>query len=947
MPAVFVPIFEAIGAALINAGVAETLGAFLIFEAPLVASAVILVGGLAYASVKARQARQAARDSYNAAQVDRLSYNQSTVAPRELVMGRVRKSGNISFEASSGADLRDFYAVVNLAGHEIDAVEEIWFGDTLVTIDGSGNVLTAPYAGFAVVNVHLGVAGQTVDTMLHAAFPSDWLSTDKATSVAYLAVKFTYNESLFQTGAPVVTVVMRGAKMYDPRTGLTVWSDNVALMMRHVYTHPFFGKAASVSADEDARISAAADDCDTSTNYVVGGVTEVNKLFRAAIVIPYGAQPTSAFDDLAQAMAGAWAYAGGELFMMTGKYKAPVMDLTDADLAVVQRVGDNETRVPIGISVHKERARMFNVVVAKIWDAAQSYKMVPLTPLVGAALVTRDGQELREEVTLPAVFYAPQALHIVGVMMRDARDPLTVDLPFKMRAHPLQIFDRVRLTSARYNWTNKEFLILMRGWSGNAVIALTMKETTAAICAMDADFLPQGFAVNTNLPSPWVVTDIPSLTITSGTAELFIQGDGTVLSRMKVTWPTITDAAVFGAGEVEVQYRQTSVGGAWSSAVVAGNQPNLFVSDVLDGAQYDVRARPKSSVTVGPWTSTYNHVIVGKSAAPPPFDIFLVLAQPDGTRQYNFGYASAAAKPADWLGAEIRYISGTDPAPDWDAMTPLQDTATHYTSSPVELNAPLAGAYTFACKSLDTTGNASTYVVISITLPDRRRGNVFDEFFEQPEGWAGVKTGCHVQDGVLEADDATTWATTPATWAAWTSWNTTPASPIYYETPGRDLGLVVSGQISTTVDADGTVVQELATSANGSSWSGWSAATGNFTAQWIKLRLTVSASGPAPVPVARQFDWQVVAPLRSEYINDQVISGYTGSYRIGTGDVRIPLSGSYSVLKRIQVVIQDSSAGTWSWARIDQTLTYGPRIQFRLNGTLADPAFVDFFIEGF
>ena len=166
-------------------------------------------------------------------------------------------------------------------------------------------------------------------------------------------------------------------------------------------------------------------------------------------------------------------------------------------------------------------------------------------------------------------------------------------------------------------------------------------------------------------------------------------------------------------------------------------------------------------------------------------------------------------------------------------------------------------------------------------------------------------------------------------------------------TPVRDFGTVVSGQINSTVDADGTVVQELATSADGTTWSAWGSAAAPFATRYIKLALTVTATGPAPVPVVRQFDYQVNAPIKSEYLNDIVLSSLTGAYRIGVGDVRIPLAGTYAVIKRTSVVIQDSSAGTWTSTRIDQTLTYGPRWQFRLNGTLADPAFVDFFIEGY
>lgn len=344
----------------------------------------------------------------------------------------------------------------------------------------------------------------------------------------------------------------------------------------------------------------------------------------------------------------------------------------------------------------------------------------------------------------------------------------------------------------------------------------------------------------------------------------------------------------------------------------------------------------------GPWSELAVTIPV-----PPVFDTFLVAVQPDGTRQYNFGYSNLNTQPFNWKGAEIRYVSGTVPSPDWTLMTPLQDTTTFYTHSPVELNAPLSGTFTFAARSTDTLNQSSAMSVRTLTLPDRRLGNVFDEFFEGPDGWLGVKTNCIVAGTTLEAVDSSTWATIPTTWDTWLRWNASPASPIYYETPARNFGTIITGQMNPTIDADGTVVVELATSTNGTTWTGWSSGVATFTSRWFKARITVTATGPAPVPTVRNFGYQINAPMRTEYINDLVISSLTGAYRIGVGDMRIPLSGTYSTLKRTTVVIQDNSVGTWTYARIDQSLSPSPRWQFRLNGTLADPAFVDFFVEGY
>ena len=981
-------------------------------------AAIMFVGALAYSAAKGREAKSRARDQYNAGQVDRMVNISSAVGARELVMGRVRKGGNVFYKASTGSLNRSLYMAIALADHEIDAVEQIYLNDVPVTLDGSGNVTSAPWnipstlsgwvstgggttatlpatyvpgtatatalpvgagprsedvvCSVSVVGLtattnlpnaavsyqyttpnyylriiaHLGGAGQTVDTGMNAAFPSDWPSTHTVEGVAYLAVQAFYSETAFPNGLPNITAVIRGAKLYDPRTTLTIWSQNPALMMRHVYSHPKFGKA-TVTAAEDTRFIAAANACDTSTVYTVGGVAQTARpLYQSAIVAPFGTAARSLLDDLAQAMGGSWAFAGGEMYLKPGTYTASVMTLTDADLAVVQRTGASESQSPVKISTHRERANKFNTVKATIWDSGQDYKQITLTPLVGSALVTRDGAELVQEVSYPAVGYAPQALHIAGVMMRDARDPLMIEAPFKLKAYPLELFDTVSLTLSRYGWTAKTFMVLGRTFTSDGSLMLSLKETTAAIVTMDAGFSAQGFASNTNLPAPGTTAPVPALAVTSGTADLLKQKDGTIVSRMRVSWSQVPDAAVVAQGTVEVQYRRELENGAWTSMVVPGAETQAIATDVQDGSVYIIRARSKTSLAISDWNTQVQHQVVGKTAAPEPFDVFTVITQPDGTRQYNFGYSSISRQPPDWMGAEIRYTSGTVGSPDWDTMTPLQDSTTYYTNSPVELNAPLSGVWTFAAKSLDTTGNQSTYLVASTTLPDRRLGNVFKEYYEHVEGWTGTKTGAHVQQGYLESNDTTTWASL-TTWAAWTRWNSTPTTPVTYETPSRDFLTTITGQINSTIDADGTVVVELATSTNGSTWSGWSSAASAFTSRYLKLRITVTATGPAPIPLVRSWYWQVNAPVKKEYINDVVISGLTGSYRIGVGDIRVPLSNTYTVLKRVDATPRHAAGGQWSVVQVDASLSPAPRFQFYLGSTLTDPDFVNFYVEGY
>lgn len=1005
MPSLVATALIALGA---NAGVA-------LIAAEFVASYGLLVGGLALSAYQARRAKQKARAQFNAAQVDRLVNVSNTVSPRELALGRLRKGGSVFFKASTGTNKTKFVMCIAIAGHEIDGVEQIYFNDEPVTLDGSGNVTSAPYAGSVRIsgsaiadaagvatlphepiagtvaaftgttagpngdiegqlatvsglvvttapnarisyqyqqtnssaNVRwlLGADGQGADSRLISLFPSLWTAAHQARAVAYLICEFDYNETAFPTGLPNVTAVIRGAKVYDPRTALTAWSDNPALLMRHVYTHPWFGQA-TPTVDEDLRIGAVATACAVPHGYVVDGVTNTVAIYRAGIVLPFGAAAKDAFDDLAAAMAGSWAFAGGELYLRAGVFSASVMSLTDADLVGIVRDGASEQDRPLLISPHRERIQQFNVVNLQIWDQEQAYKQVALTPLKGSALIARDGAELVQQITLSAVGYAAQALHIGGVMMRDARDPLTVQLQFKMRAYPLGLFDTVDLTIARYGWSAKLFQVVGRDWSSAGDLALTLKEIAAAHYTPDGSFAPQGYAANTQLPSPWYVPTIGELIVSSGTAELIELSDGSILTRMRVSWPAIDDASVTDGGTVEVQYRAVLSDGEWERVEVPGAVTQVIVTGVQDANAYVIRARARNRLAVGQWSLQVVHTVLGKTEPPPPFDRFLVLAQPDGTRQVLFGYTSAP--PIDWLGAQVRYLFGTHVSPDWDAMTVLSERDTYYTVSPAEVNEPAAGTYTFACRSVDRSGNLSTYRLQTITLPDRRLGSVYDEWDEHTEGWLGVLTDCFVNGpGYLESIDTTTWATTPADWDSWTRWNYAPSSPISYETPGRDLGAVITGQITAVADADGATTFELSTSADGVTWSAWGSSSGQVTARWIKLRLSVAATGPAPVPLVRSFFWLIDAPLVREYVNDVDISTLSGAYRIGTGDVRMPLTGTYSLIRRSGVVVQDSSGGAWTAVRLDNSLSPSPRWQFRLAGTLADPEFVDFYVEGF
>ena len=920
MPAAVVWAVSAIGAAL-----GGTVGAFLVMNATAVATAAMLAGGLAYSASQKRKAERLARAQYNAAQVDRLANVVTTVAPRELVLGRVRKGGPVFFRASTDTNNTRFVMCIALAAHEIDAVEQIYLNDVPVTLDGSGYVTTAPYAitrlesaqetfaGSSIVlanvpvassvkvtradasaggdygaqyattivahslagstvtigdslggtvsyqynvtpskariTTYLGTAGQTADAGLVSDFPTLWSSAHRARGVAYLKCEFWYDETAFPSGLPTVSAVIRGARCYDPRSGTTVWSENPAILARHILTHAQFGKRSSLTAAEDARITTAANACDAATVYTVGGVAQPSRaLYKAALVVPFGTTARDALDDLVQAMAGQWAYSAGEMHIRAGSYTASVQTLTDADLAVVQRGADGSVQQqPVQIVTHRARDQQFNVVTATVWDEAKDYKQTTLTPLKSSALITRDGAELVQDVAMPAVSYAPQALHIAGIMMRDARDPLTVTLPFKLTAYQVELFDTVSLTLSRYGWSAKTFMVTGREWAGDGSIKLTLKENVAATYTMDASFSAQGGADNTALPSPWLI-DPPTLTgLSAGTKDLTSGADGRVLSTGVLTWSALGNLAS-QAGTIEVNWREPT-DTAWQVVRVPGAASQATLSGLPDRRVVVLRARAISAMAVSNWSP---HRYESTAA-----NVLLVGA-------VRRGVLGDAVREWAYPGTDGRFYG-----------------------------------------SFSSTGEVAGAVELS----------------------------------------SNTWSTATL-WSNWTTWNgaATPASGTYTTGWLYINSTAVTATADVQIDCTGLYGVEVNTSDDGGATStGWVALTQAtpITCKYVAFRVTLTRSAAVPYPRMTRFMATLYAQARLETIEDWDIGTSPG--RAGLGLAEIPTT--LGLIRSLGLAITEDASGAWSWV-IDKAAG-GTYIQFLKNGAPADPYRVTFYIEGY
>lgn len=735
-----------------------------------VASLVATVGMAAY---QKRKAEQKARSDYNRSLEDRLTMVATTDAARSIILGRARNTDGVLFKGTWGPKKEaNFTMVVALAGHEVDAIETVYFADQAVDIDGSGYVTTAPYGStrkvtesqeatstggpqtvtlplvptnvvsvthysmsgsafvpftwtagstnvsfnssgltgelvvtyqfnrsesYARVYKYTGAPGQNLSAMLASRFGSLITSEHRFEGIACLLVDMRWNDSAFPSGIPAVSAVVRGAKLYDPRTGVTAWSQNTALCARHLALHPWVG-VAEVDEIDDNAVIAAANACDVSHTYTdSSGATTTRPIFTCSYVASTEVSPDTHMNELTNAMAGEWGRTGGRIRMRAGVYTAPVAHITDDWLGPGQRQ----------VSPGPGQADLVNIMVPTIADSAQDRVSTPIAPVRAETYITADGRELPADVTLAAVDFAPQAQHVCAIRLRAMRQGMTLQWPVNMRGFVLELFDVITLTSSRYGFTAKPFEVM--GWSFNLQggIQLTLKETGASIYQPDDEFPANDPEPNTALPKPWDIDPIQNLEAFSGAEELtIIQADGTVVPRVRLSYDAIDDESVTGGGRIEVQYRLA--GGDWQTQLFDGAAPEVFLVGLKEGEVYLIRARARNNLCAGDWSDTIAHTVLGKTDQPGTVTGLTATAVTGGIRiSWN------PSPDADRFSTQLRLGAS------WGASTLLQDVSDPEVSYIWPW--PADGSYTILARHIDTSGNmsaATTTATITVTAGD-------------------------------------------------------------------------------------------------------------------------------------------------------------------------------------------------------------------------------------
>ena len=97
------------------------------------------------------------------------------------------------------------------------------------------------------------------------------------------------------------------------------------------------------------------------------------------------------------------------------------------------------------------------------------------------------------------------------------------------------------------------------------------------------------------------------------------------------------------------------------------------------------------------------YITAGADVPPRLVDFFDVDELSGGVRMYTWGFLANSIQSPDFAGVEIRYMQGAVLRPEWEQMIPIGGSGYH--AVPFEAVVPESGDWTFACRSVNTSGS--------------------------------------------------------------------------------------------------------------------------------------------------------------------------------------------------------------------------------------------------
>jgi hypothetical protein len=843
--------------------------------------------------------------------------------PIPVVYGKRQVGLTRVYVESSGTDNQYLYVAGVLCeggGKGIESIDEIYVDDKLVvwsgaltdgtvrTVDSTDTNFYKESTSLISVQGFYGLDNQSASSLLQEQ--ANWTSNHKLSGLAYLALRFKWNQDAF-SGIPEVRVTLKGKKIYDPRLDSTkggsgshredtpstwAYSANSSLILLDYLRNTRYGKGLPNSAFQTNYDSfkTSANTCETQVTPYTSG-TDIN-LFETHAVLDSEKKVIDNVRELLVPMRAIFNYTQGTYkVIIEGTGSSQLLLTKDNVVSEVKLQGEN-------------KSEKYNRVVGTFTNPEKDYQAdtVSYPPYDDSALAVEDQHAtmlsadnntlLERSFDMTHVTSPYQAEEICENILKRSRNCLKAEVTVTSEALNLAIGDIVTATYDTAGFSAKPFRVMSLSINADSTVNLGLEEHQDNFYTWESKSQAPTIA-DTVLPNPFSVSAPASVTLSD---QLVEYSDGVVITALNVTIGASLDSFV---DYYQVEYKLSTEATYQVSGQVKGL--NHRILNVVDGLIYNVRVKAFNTLGVQSTYTSATRTIIGGIA--PPEDVQDFSCNIIGSDAH---LAWQQITDLDLAYYQIRYSTLTSGASWGNSVSLVEKVARPATSITVPAR---VGSYLI--KAFDKNGNASiNETIIATNISNIGNFNAIATQTESPT-FAGTKFQTIVSDGTLRLDSSELFDSATGNFDSATSFfdsgvtsfdlystgNYTFSSPI-------DIGAVYTSRVTASITQTSDNADDLFDARTGnfddasSSFDGDTPANcnahieialsndnitytsfrnfvvGDYTARYYKFRVTLRSFDLASTPVISALSVSIDMPDRIFSGND-IVSG-TGTYNV-------------------------------------------------------------------
>lgn len=672
---------------------------------------------------------------------------QSNDANIPVIYGTRLVGGTRVFLETSGTDNTYLYMALVLSEGEIDDITEIrvddkvvtWSADiadnTQITVNSSDANFFKNSESLILVEPHYGSDSQSASSLLSTL--SNWGSNHRLRGLAYLALRFTWNQDAF-TGIPKVQAVVKGKKVVFYNSSLVAQSaafkTNPAWCLLDYLTNERYGKGLSVSDIDLQSFYDASVIAETQvTPY--SSASDIN-IFDCNAVIDTSRKVIENVREFLKGCRGYLPYTAGKYKLVIETTGSASITLTEDDI-----IGGFELSSP-------SKNDKYNRVIVSFINPDRNYQVdeVQFPPIDDSSLPSADqhstmktadgGFLLEGKFDFKTITSPYQAEEMAEIILRRSREAIGLSLRVGFDAYDLAIGDIVAITHASLGFSAKNFRVLGITFNEDYTINLTLIEHQDSHYTW-ASKAQVSSTPSTNLPNPFTIQPPASVTLSD---QLIEYNDGTVIVALDVAIGASPDSFI---DFYQVEYKLSTD----SNFIIyaQGSGLNHRVLNVIDQQTYDVRVKAVNSLGVSSTYVSAQRQIVGAIAPPSDVENFTCnVSGQDAHLSYD------AVPDLDLAFYQIRFSTLTDGTAEWLNSVNL---VTKVSRPATSITVP-ARVGTYLIKAVDKLGNFSSNATAVISnVVSTTNFNAVSTVNEHPT-FSGTKNSVVISDDAIILDSS-------------------------------------------------------------------------------------------------------------------------------------------------------------------------------------------------